>query len=149
MVFAEKLEFSGAPEPFEELGANNLGWIIDLKEIVSAEQLAKICKEIFGCEYVRLTKYGSKNISRIAFCSGSGGSMLGLALEKNCDALITGDVKHDVWIEANNRNITLLDCGHFHTENPVLWELRRVIEEKFPQLDVEIAESSTDPCIYL
>ena len=125
---AEKLEFSGAPEPFEELGANNLGWIIDLKEIVSAEQLAKICKEIFGCEYVRLTKYGSKNISRIAFCSGSGGSMLGLALEKNCDALITGDVKHDVWIEANNRNITLLDCGHFHTENPVLWELRRVIE---------------------
>lgn len=146
---AEKLEFSGAPEPFEELGANNLGWIIDLKEIVSAEQLAKICKEIFGCEYVRLTKYGSKNISRIAFCSGSGGSMLGLALEKNCDALITGDVKHDVWIEANNRNITLLDCGHFHTENPVLWELRRVIEEKFPQLDVEIAESSTDPCIYL
>ena len=111
--------------------------------------LAKICKEIFGCEYVRLTKYGSKNISRIAFCSGSGGSMLGLALEKNCDALITGDVKHDVWIEANNRNITLLDCGHFHTENPVLWELRRVIEEKFPQLDVEIAESSTDPCIYL
>ena len=63
---AEKLELGGAPEPLEELGANNLGWIIDLKEIVSAEQLAKICKEIFGCEYVRLTKYGSKNISRIA-----------------------------------------------------------------------------------
>ena len=74
--------------------------------------------------------------------------MLGLAIEKGCDALVTGDVKHDVWIDANNQNIALFDCGHFHTENIVLTELRRVIEEKFPQLDVEISERSIDPCIY-
>lgn len=75
--------------------------------------------------------------------------MLGLAREKGCDALITGDVKHDVWVDANNYDIALLDCGHFHTENIVLEELRRVLEEKFPLLDVEIAESSTDPCEYV
>ena len=92
---------------------------------------------------------GMRCVSRIAFCSGSGGSMLELAIDKGCDALITGDVKHDVWIDANNSHIALIDCGHFHTENPVLWELRRVIEEKFPQLDVEIAELSIDPCRYV
>ena len=75
--------------------------------------------------------------------------MLGIAAEKDCDALITGDVKHDVWIDAANCGISLLDCGHFHTENIVLWELRRVLEERFPQLDVEIAECSTDPCEYV
>ena len=75
--------------------------------------------------------------------------MLSLAAQKGCDALITGDVKHDVWISSQNMGITLIDCGHFHTENPVLWELRRVLEEKFPQLDVEIAERSTDPCEYV
>ena len=75
--------------------------------------------------------------------------MLGLAREKGCDALITGDVKHDVWVDAYNYDIALLDCGHFHTENIVLEELRRVLEEKFPLLDVEIAESSTDPCEYV
>ena len=75
--------------------------------------------------------------------------MLELAIDKGCDALITGDVKHDVWIDANNSHIALIDCGHFHTENPVLWELRRVIEEKFQQLDVEIAERSIDPCRYV
>jgi putative NIF3 family GTP cyclohydrolase 1 type 2 len=88
-------------------------------------------------------------LSRIAFCSGSGGSMLNLAIAKNCDVLVTGDVKHDVWIDALNRGISVMDCGHFHTENIVLWELRRALEERFPQLDVEIAEQSVDPCIYL
>ena len=71
-----------------------------------------------------------------------------LAMAKKCDALATGDVKHDVWIKANNRSFAIFDCGHFHTENLVLPELRRVLEEKFPLLDVEIAEDSTDPCVY-
>ena len=75
--------------------------------------------------------------------------MLKLAMAKGCDALVTGDVKHDVWIDANNSEIALFDCGHFHTENIVLTELRRALEEEFPQLDVEIAESSTDPCDYV
>ena len=75
--------------------------------------------------------------------------MLGEALAKGCDALITGDVKHDVWISANNSLISLFDCGHFHTENIVLNELRRVLEEKFPQLDIEISGNSIDPCEYV
>lgn len=146
---SEKLELSGDPQPFEELGGGNgLGWIIELSEPLLPAELAKVLKSIFGCEYIRMSKRRNK-VSKIAFCSGSGGSMLRLAVEKGCDALITGDVKHDVWIDANNLGIALLDCGHFHTENIVLPELRRVLEEKFPQLDIEIAESSVDPCEYV
>ena len=147
---SEKLELDGAPEPFEELGNDNeLGWIINLKKQISARELAELCKNIFGCEYVRISHNSKKYISKIAFCSGSGGSMLNEAIVKNCDAFITGDVKHDVWIDANNRNIAVLDCGHFHTENLVLWELRRTLEEKYPQLDIEISEHSVDPCEYV
>ena len=137
-------------EPFEDLGnGNKCGSIVELSEAVSQRKLGEILKEMFGCEYVRMNRYGRKLVRRIAFCSGSGGSMLGLAAEKRCDALITGDVKHDVWIDANNRSIALFDCGHFHTENPVLWEFRRALESNFPQLDVEIAEKSLDPCEYV
>lgn len=137
-------------EPFEELGnGRSLGWIVTLPESISAETLAVGLKEIFGCEYVRMSGEKQWKVRKIAFCSGSGGSMLDLALEKGCCAFITGDVKHDVWIDANNREFCLFDCGHFHTENLVLRELRRVLEEKFPQLDVEIAERSIDPCKYV
>jgi dinuclear metal center YbgI/SA1388 family protein len=138
-------------EPFEKIGKeNNLGWIVELDEKIPARDFGRKLKDIFGCKYVRMTNNNSPLIRRIGFCSGSGGSMLSLALEKNCDALITGDVKHDVWIDSiNNGKITVFDCGHFHTENIVLEELRCVLEEKFPYLDVEISENSTDPCEYI
>lgn len=148
-MLSKSLAFSKEPEPFEELGGGrSLGWIIELDEKIFSDNLALELKRIFGCEYVRTSRNSRKMISRIAFCSGSGGSMLGLAKQKRCDALITGDVKHDVWVASNAIDITVFDCGHFHTENPVLWELRRVLEEKFPQLDVEISERSVDPVIY-
>ena len=147
---SENLTVEGKAEHFEELGGDmGLGWIIDLKKSVNVRELAEICKKIFGCDYVRTTQGSNKILSRIAFCSGSAGSMLGEAITKNCDALITGDVKHDVWINANNHDIAVLDCGHFHTENLVLWELRRALEERFTQLDIEISERSIDPCEYV
>ena len=147
---AEKYSFAAEHEPFEELGDGmSLGWIVELTEAVDSRELACELKKMLGCNCVRMTANSSGKVRRIAFCSGSGGSMLSLAAQKGCDALITGDVKHDVWISSQNMGITLIDCGHFHTENPVLWELRRVLEEKFPQLDVEIAERSTDPCEYV
>ncbi len=132
-------------EPLDDSG---IGCIFKFKELVDIDELSEILKCIFKIDRIKVNRYGMKVISKVAVCSGSGGSLMGLAVEKGCDALITGDVKHDVWIDANNRFFTIIDCGHFHTENLVLWELRRVLEEKFPLLDVEIAESSVDPCVY-
>ncbi len=146
---AEKYELECEPEPFEEVGNGEcLGYIVTLKERVSPIKFGESLKEIFGCEYIRLSRQ-SMSVSKIAICSGSGGSMLGLAMNRNCDTLLTGDIKHDVWITAENYGFTVFDCGHFHTENMILWEIRRVLERKFPQLDVEIAEDSADPCRYI
>ena len=142
---AEKLGISANIEPLEDCG---LGCIIELEKVVSCDELAEILKDIFNIERVKMSMYGEYILSKIAICSGSGGSLWKLAKAKGCDALITGDVKHDIWIDANNSKFTVIDCGHFHTENIVLWELRRVLEEKFPMLDIEIAESTTDPCEY-
>lgn len=146
---AEKFTFACEPQIFDETGDNvGFGWIVTLENAVNSRVFASALKEIFGCEYVRMSRK-STDISRIAFCSGSGGSLVGLAIAKNCDAIITGDVKHDVWMDSENCCFTVFDCGHFHTENLVLSEIRRVLEEKFPQLDVEIASGTVDPCEYI
>ncbi len=147
---SERFEFSGVPQPFEELSDGRmLGYIVELKNMILAAKFEKILKEIFNCTYIRKNRRGNNRLKKIAVCSGAGGSMLDLAIEKGSDALVTGDIKHDIWNKANDKGFTLYDCGHFHTENIVLWELRRVLEEKFPYLDVEIAESSVDPCDYV
>lgn len=142
---AQKLKLSDNIEPLEDSG---LGFILEVEEPIDVDELSVILKKVFKAECIKVSRYGKRIISKIAVCSGSGGSLMRLADEKGCDAMITGDVKHDVWIDSNNRFFTLFDCGHFHTENLVLCELRRALEEKFPLLDVEIAESSVDPCVY-
>lgn len=141
----EKCELSDEVEPLEDSG---LGYVFKFKEPVYVDDLSAILKGIFKTDRIKVSRYGKPIISKVAICSGSGGSMIDLAIAKNCDALITGDVKHNVWIDANNQQFTVFDCGHFHTENIVLPELRRILEEKFPLLDVEIADSSVDPCKY-
>lgn len=147
---SEKIGLLNEPEPFEDCGNGNfLGYICTSEYPVDAAEMGRILKDIFGCKYVRMNRHNCGAVSRFAFCSGSGGSSLELAESLGCDAYITGDVKHDVWIDANNRNIVLYDCGHFHTENLVLTELRRVLEEHFPQLEVIIAGSSVDPVVYI
>lgn len=147
---SEKVRIAGDPHPFEELGGgSSLGYIVELDERTTVDKFSETLKEIFGCPYLRVNTDRKNKISKIAICSGSGGSMLDLAIEKGCDALVTGDIKHDVWISANSSRTALFDCGHFYTENLVLPELRRILEEKFPLLDVEIAESSVDPCCYI
>ena len=147
---SEKFPIDGEPEFFENCGDGlGLGYIAELKYSVSAEEFGAALKEIFGCSIVKMNSRNIGFVKRFAFCSGSGGSMIDMAVDAGCDAYITGDVKHDVWTDANNKCITLYDCGHFHTENLVLEELRYVLEQKFPQLDIEISEHSTDPCVYI
>lgn len=147
----EIFDFEDKVEIFEECREGlGFGFIVELKNQMNINDFAEKVKKIFGCEYIRRSRGGKFGIKRIAFCSGSGGSMFSTAEEKGCDVYITGDVKHDVWIEANNSiKTTILDCGHFHTENPVLEELRYVLEQKFPQLEVIISDDSIDPCMYI
>ncbi|MCM1132710.1 MAG: Nif3-like dinuclear metal center hexameric protein [Ruminococcus flavefaciens] len=142
---AEKFRIAST-EPFEDSG---LGYIVEFEDLIDTDDFSAILKEIFINEHIRVSRNQPGSILRVAICSGSGGSLFRLAKEKDCDVLITGDVKHDVWIDAENSYITIFDCGHFHTENIVLWELRRVLEEKFPLLDIEIAERSVAPFEYI
>ena len=143
-LIEKRFAFEGDAEYFSP---DKCGYAVTLQESVPAAEFAAALKEIFGCEYVRVSA-GAENVKKVGFCSGSGGSFIGDISAFGCDAFVTGDVKHDVWHEAENCGVSLFDCGHFHTENPVIWEFRRQLEERFPQLDVEIAESSTDPCVY-
>jgi putative NIF3 family GTP cyclohydrolase 1 type 2 len=89
-----------------------------------------------------------KKLRRIAVCSGSGGSLLPNAAALGCDALITGDVKHDVFIDAHNQGIVVFDAGHFHTENIFCEYMQNLLSENFPDIDVAIAESGRDLLSY-
>ena len=108
-------------------------------ETISAGELAGKCKEILGCPNVRYTE--KEDIKKVAFVSGSGGSFLSEALKKGADALITGDIKHDVFIEAENKGVAVIDAGHYATEKIFIKEFAKKVGEK---ADIEIILSEKE-----
>lgn len=113
-------------------------------EGITAAQLAEVCKRELGCPAVRCGKPADKPLKKIAVCSGSGGSFLNEAIAKGCDGFVTGDVKHDVFIDAHNAGLTIVDAGHYYTENIFCEYMLGALKEKFPRAEVCIAEGSFD-----
>lgn len=149
-VIAEKIGFEKIRETLQMVGGDNLGYgkICKADREYTAYELAQHLKEKLGCESVRYHDGGDK-ISTVAFCGGSGGGFLERAVEMGVDAFFTGDIKHDRFITARNLNYTLLDCGHFYTENIVCEYLLKLISVEFPEVNVKIAKSNVDSTKYI
>ncbi|MBQ7045797.1 MAG: Nif3-like dinuclear metal center hexameric protein [Clostridia bacterium] len=124
------------------LGFNNTeplvcsdGYTIKLATIdeCTAETLAKTVKTKLGYP-VRYTDAGKK-IKTVAVCSGSGGSFLYDA-KNAADAFITADLKHNVFYDAENLGLSIIDGGHFATEDIVVEPLANMLKEKFANLTI-------------
>ena len=112
------------------------GFLLNKGELTSPlypDDLAKLIKEKLG----GAVKYigAKKPIKRVLLCSGSGGSYLEEAVKHNCNALITADVKHNQFLDAERLGISLFDAGHFDTEDVVIEPLKELLEKHFKQAE--------------
>lgn len=146
-LLAERLGLS-VVEPLAIEDGKPIGYVCELSDEAGAADLASLCKQRLGCRVVRYTDT-ARSITRAAVCSGSGGDLLGAAAAKGCEALITGDVKHSCFIEAQNRGFCLIDAGHFYTENIFHEALAERITAAFPEVTAIRSESSADPVLVI
>ena len=127
-------------------GNRALGRTADLSEKCEAAVLANMLQKVFGCGSLRYYKGRSGGqIHTIAWCTGSGGDLIPDAVRAGADALITGDCKHSVWADAQNRDFTLFDCGHFETEVPAVDLFREILKNAAPEIETVISEAGTRP----
>lgn len=145
-VMLELLEFRGETRVLEPIHKDGTGYgrIVELDFMSEASALASMCKTAFHCNTVRYYDSG-RVIKTVGVCSGAGGSEADIAnaAMKGCDALITGDVKHSGFIEAANRGITVIDAGHFNTENIICGKISADLEANLG-VETFIAENSVD-----
>lgn len=104
----------------------------ELEEPATSDELAKTVGKKLNVR----TKYVGESsfIKRVAVCSGSGGSMLGEVIRTGVDAYLTADVKHNVFMEAHEAGLTLIDAGHFNTEDIIVDTLCNEISKAFPEI---------------
>lgn len=141
-ILAARLKLQ-AVAPVEPEGMARIG---RLERGMTPPEFAYYVKQMLDACAVRYCD-GGRAIERVAVCGGSGGSFLADIDHAGAQALVTGDVKHDVMLDAIHRGITIIDAGHFGTENfvvPYLAELaRRALGAEIP---VSIAQNNLDPC---
>lgn len=78
----------------------------------------------------------NRNPEMTAVCPGGGASLLPYVIEySNAGFFVTGDAKHNDFIDAAENGITLLAAGHYETENPAALELMKRLEKEFPDIE--------------
>lgn len=98
-------------------------------KITNADSLALHIKQALGGS-VRYVK-GKAEVKRVLVCSGSGGDFLDDVIQGGFDALVAGDIKHNVFIKAVNCGVAVFDAGHFNSENVIVEPLTKLLSEKF------------------
>ena len=91
---------------------------------------------------------GGKNVHRVAVGGGACGNYWRAAAEYGCDTLVTSDLKYNDFLDAQASGLTVIDAGHFPTEDVVCPVLAGYLREKFPGLAVEKSASHREAIQY-
>ena len=81
-----------------------------------------------------------RGVFRVAVAGGAGGSDFSCVLKQECDTFITADIKYDMFLEAKELGINLIDGGHFCTENVIIPPLADKLREAFPDVAVTVSK---------
>ncbi|MEA1961186.1 MAG: Nif3-like dinuclear metal center hexameric protein [Bacillota bacterium] len=127
----------------------SLGRKGQLEEPVSLEELCRHVKKVLGLKNLRVVGNMERAIKKIAVVSGAGMSLMSAALAKNCDVLITGDLKYHEARDAESAGLAIIDAGHFGTESLVAEYLAELLEQAFEEYayEVEVVPVTGCDCI--
>ncbi len=123
--------------------SEHIGLMGKLDQPLSSLELAKFVKEKLKCKKTRYLNT-NKQVKTVAVCGGAGSSFFNDVAKQCADAFITSEIKHNIWIDALRQNITLVDAGHFYTENVICDDLTRRLNSHFKSNDFQTAENNKD-----
>ena len=87
---------------------------------------------------------GARPVRRVAVGGGACAGKLVEGIRAGCDAFVTADCKYNDFADAHDLGLTLVDAGHFQTENPVCDVLVERLRVAFPQIEVFRSKANKD-----
>jgi dinuclear metal center YbgI/SA1388 family protein len=114
----------------------------DVKE-QTLEQFMELIKTRLGTPVLRYVN-GGKPVRKVAVGGGACGTEFMDAVNAGCDTFVTADVKYNHFWDSRDNGMSIIDAGHFYTENPVVTVLAEKIRRAFPEITVEISKNHWD-----
>lgn len=129
----------GTTENGEEYGLLRMGKIKEQ----SLEDFLQTVKQTLGCPGLKYISAG-KPVSNVCVGGGGCGGELKAAAKAGCDTFITSDLRYNMFRDAYDLGVNLIDAGHYYTENPVCSVLVEKLQAEFPQIQVKLSENHAD-----
>ena len=114
----------------------------DVKEQTLEEFMALIKRQL-GTPVLRYVD-GGRPVRKVGVGGGACATEFMDAVNAGCDTYVTADVKYNHFWDSRDNGMSIIDAGHFYTENPVVKVLAEKVKAAFPEIPVEISKNHAD-----
>lgn len=124
-----------------------LGLIGYLQQPMSLIAMVEHVGKVLNLERVRYVGKEDMQVSKVGICGGNGTdpALVKSAIEKKCNAYITGDIGYHLGMEALEYGMGLIDGTHYGTEFPIAKviadHLKKAAETQGYDLTIEMTKS--------
>ena len=124
------------------------GVIGELPEAQASDDFVLAVKKAFGVECAMCNELLRRPVRKVALCGGAGDFLLDDALKAGADAFITGEMHYHQYF-GYEQQIQICVIGHYQSEQYTTEIFRDIIEKECPGVRTCIAETCTNPVLYL
>ena len=124
------------------------GVIGELPEAQASDDFVLAVKKAFGVECAMCNELLRRPVRKVALCGGAGDFLLDEALKAGADAFITGEMHYHQYF-GYEQQIQICVIGHYQSEQYTAEIFRDIIEKECPGVRTCIAETCTNPVLYL
>lgn len=118
-------------QPRREVGIGEVG---TLPEPMAWAEFSDRLVELTGRKVFTVSGPQPETVARVAYCGGSGSSLIGLAARNGADVFVTGDMKYHPAVETP---VCVADVGHFSLEEEMMRRFAWELSEAMPEVEVQ------------
>jgi dinuclear metal center YbgI/SA1388 family protein len=128
-----------------ECGSGVMG---ELAEPMAADDFVLHVKSRMMAENAMCNELLRRPIRKVAICGGAGDFLLDDAVKAGADAFLTGEMHYHQYF-GYEQKVQICVIGHYESEHFTKELFRDIIQKACPNVRTEIAETNTNPIIYL
>lgn len=119
-----------------------------LTDPMAADDFVLAVKKAFGVECAMCNELLRRPVRKVAICGGAGDFLLDEALKAGADAFITGEMHYHQYF-GYEQKIQICVIGHYQSEQFTAEVFEEIIRENCPEVKTYIAETNTNPILYI
>ena len=122
--------------------------LVELPRQMDARAFIELIKKQFRCDCAMCNELLRRKIQKVAICGGAGDFLLDEALKAGADAFITGEMHYHQYF-GYEQQIQICVIGHYQSEQYTAEIFRDIIQKECPGVPTKIAETITNPIVYI